>query len=179
MADALGGGRGFGLAEANRRIGNMVRYGRVVALDPAAARVKVQTGNNVTAWVPWTTGRAGQDRDWAAPEPGEQVVLLAPSGALDQAVVIPGVYQSRHPAPGDSADVRRTVFKDGTIQEYDRAAHAHLLDLRACDGSARVLTGDADMLIAHDRIELRVGSSEIVIVDGNITIRADRIDLNP
>lgn len=179
MADALGGGRGLAMAEANRRLDTMVRVGRVVALDPAMARIKVQAGGNVTTWLPWTAGRAGPDRDWAAPEPGEQVLVLAPAGDLGQAVVVPGIYQARHPAPGDSPDVRRTVFKDGTVQEYDRAAHAHLLDLRACDGSARILTGAAETLVDHDRIELRVGSSRIVITDGHILIDADRVDLNP
>ncbi|MBB4266892.1 phage baseplate assembly protein V [Roseospira visakhapatnamensis] len=173
MADALAGGRGFGQAEANRRIANTVRLGRVVALDPGAARIKVQAGGNVTAWLPWTAGRAGPDRDWAAPEPGEQVLVLAPSGDLAQAVVVPGIYQARHPAPGDRADLRRTVFQDGTIQEYDRAAHAHRLDLSASGGSATVVSGDAELKLTPEAITLTVGGVRLTVSAAGVEIAGD------
>jgi phage baseplate assembly protein V len=173
MADPLGGQRGFTQAETSRRLGNVVRLGRVVALDAPNARVQVQTGGNVTTWLPWTTGRAGPDRDWAAPEPGEQVLLLAPSGELDQAVVVPGLYQTRHPAPGDTADVRRTVFKDGTIHEYDRAAHAHLLDLTASSGRSIVTSGPAILELAPDAITLTVGGASLRLDAGGVSIVGD------
>lgn len=173
MADPLGGQRGFTQAETSRRIGNLVRLGRVVALDAATARVQVQTGGNVTTWVPWTTGRAGPDRDWSAPEPGEQVVLLAPSGELDQAVVVPGLYQSRHPAPGDSADVRRTVFKDGTVHEYDRAAHAHRLDLTASGGRHVVTSGPAELALSPEAITLTVGGTSLTVSENGVAIVGD------
>ncbi|MBB4287747.1 phage baseplate assembly protein V [Roseospira goensis] len=122
MADPLGGQRGFTQAETSRRLGNIVRLGRVVALDAPAARVKVETLGNVTTWLPWLTHRAGPDVTWWAPEPGEQVVVLAPGGELDQAVALPALYQTRHPAPADRPTVHRTVYDDGTTVEYDRVA---------------------------------------------------------
>lgn len=183
MADPLGGGRGLVRAETSRRLANTVRLGRVVDLDEAHARVKVQTGANTTTWVPWTTGRAGPDRDWAAPEPGEQVLLLSPQGDLGQAVVVPGIYQDAHPAPADSADVRRTVYRDGTVHEYDRAAHWHLLDLRAPSGSGQALAGgEAEALIETGRITLRVGDASSLVIEAEritITVGGSSITLTP
>ena len=111
------------MTEAERRISNVALMGQVVALDTARARVRVQAGPITTGWLPFATVRAGQDRTWHPPEPGEQVLLVAPGGDLNQGVVVGSIYRSTHPAPADSADVSRTLFKDGAVMEYDRAQH--------------------------------------------------------
>lgn len=111
------------MTEAERRISNVALMGQVVALDTARARVRVQAGLITTGWLPFATMRAGEDRTWHPPEPGEQVLLVAPGGDLNQAVVVGSVYRAEHPAPADSADVSRTLFKDGAVMDYDRLQH--------------------------------------------------------
>lgn len=111
------------MTEAERRISNVAIMGQVAELDSLNACVRVRAGAILTGWLPFTTLRAGFDRTWHPPEPGEQVLLVAPGGDLNQAVVVGAIYRADHPAPADSADISRTVFKDGAVMEYDRAQH--------------------------------------------------------
>ena len=111
------------MTEAERRISNVALMGQVVALDAARARVRVQAGPILTAWLPFATVRAGPDRTWHAPEAGEQVVLVAPGGDLNQAVVVGSLYRDAYPPPADSADISRTEWKDGAALAYDRQLH--------------------------------------------------------
>jgi phage baseplate assembly protein V len=106
--------------DIQRRLANIIRIGKIAELDSANARVKVEIGNILTAWLPWLTTRAGEDRSWWAPEPGEQVILLSPGGELTQAVVLPAIYQQNYPAPADSENIHRVIYQDGTTVEHDR-----------------------------------------------------------
>ncbi|ENM1106132.1 phage baseplate assembly protein V, partial [Pseudomonas aeruginosa] len=63
-----------------RLLENLIRLGIVAAVDHATQRVRVQTGNLLTGWLPWLSPRAGADREWNAPSLDEQVLLLSPSG---------------------------------------------------------------------------------------------------
>lgn len=149
------------MTEAERRISNVALMGQVVALDTARARVRVQAGPITTGWLPFATLRAGLDRTWHPPEPGEQVLLVAPGGDLNQAVVVGSIYRADHPAPADSADISRTRFKDGAVMEYDRAQHHWHLSVPS-----------------GGRIVIEVGPSKIEMDDAGIRITAPRIDLN-
>jgi len=149
------------MTEAERRISNVALMGQVVALDTARARVRVQAGPILTAWLPFATVRAGLDRTWHAPEPGEQVVLVAPGGDLNQAVVVGSLYREAYPPPADSADISRTLYKDGAVMEYDREQHHWHLSVPS-----------------GGKIVLEVGPSKIEMSDSGIRLTAPRIDLN-
>ena len=157
-------------ADLHRRAANLVRYGTVEQADYAAARLRVRigapddpSGSLLTDWIPWTASRAGADADWAAPEIGEPVVVLAPSGELHDAIAQPAGFSAAYPAPADRPDVRRTVFADGTVVEYDRAAHRYLVDVTAAGGT----------------IVLQAGASTLTLTPAGVTIVAPMIDLNP
>lgn len=138
--------------EHDRRIANLVRVGTVAELDEANAKVKIDLGDLISEWVPWVTGRAGPDRTWHAPEVGEQVVLLSPSGEVSQGVALPSVYQTAHGAPATSKDKARTEFSDGAFIQYDRAGHLYDLDVPAAG-----------------KVTIHVGASTLVLQDNNIT----------
>ncbi|SMG47641.1 phage baseplate assembly protein V [Dethiosulfovibrio salsuginis] len=112
------------LADINSRLARMMRIGTVVELDEAAARVRVTCGAGdgkiTTAWLPWITARAGPDRTWWALEPGEQVMVLSPSGEMSQGVVLGSIYRDAHPAPAASKDIQRVDFDGGSYIEHDR-----------------------------------------------------------
>lgn len=112
----------YRIAELERRLNNIVR---VATVDMQSGdRVRVVDGSGLkTGMLPWLTRRAGNDRDWWAPESGEQVVLLCPSGDPALGVVLPSIYRASHPAPAEAATVHRIVYQDGAVTEYDRAAH--------------------------------------------------------
>lgn len=125
------------LAEIARRLANVVRTGTVAEVDLDAYRLRARYdtdaagGAVLTAPIPWVVARAGGDRTWWAPEVGEEVVLLSPSGELTEAIALPAFYSSAHPAPSTEADKRVTRHSDAALFEYDRAAHRYLIQLPA------------------------------------------------
>lgn len=154
------------MPEMERRTANQIRYGTVLAVDHAQARVRIKSGEIETAWLPWSTGRASAaKRRWDPPEVGEQVVLLAPTGDLRQAVVLVGVFQQSAAAPSASPDKDTTVYGDGTVVEYDRATHTLLADL----GASKIKADRTEVLLQVGGASLRVTSAGIEIV-GNLSI---------
>lgn len=149
----------FALSDLERRVANMIRIGKVSALDAAAGRVRVAVAGTNTTWLPWLVQRAGGDRSWWAPEVGEQVVVLSPGGDLTQAVVAPSIYQAAHAAPGDVATVQRTTYADGTVVEYDRAAHKLKVD---CVGSVDVKTATSVLIDAQTTVTIKAATSVLV-----------------
>jgi phage baseplate assembly protein V len=134
----------------DRRIANLIRVGVIAQLDETHAdgpRVTVDLGDVVTTWLPWLTLRAGEDRAWWAPEPGEQVLVLSPSGELAQGFVLAGIPSDLYPANGDRKTLRRTTFKDGTVVEYDREAHQLKVDASASNGAVVVEVGTGSVTI--------------------------------
>ena len=146
------------IGELERRLSNTIRPGTVLEADYAKARLRVTMGDNTSAWLPWLTSRAGEDRTWHAPEVGEQVIVMAPGGELSAGYVMPGgIYKNDYPANADKPEISRTTYKDGAIIEYDREAHTHLLQLP--EGSATVKVGDdAETEITQSKITAKVGS---------------------
>ena len=128
---------GFDVIELARRLANVVRIGTVASVDAEHYRLRVRYDTDddgdaiLTAPIPWLTGRAGSDGTWWAPEIGEQVVLLAPSGEITQAVALPALYSDAHPAPGEDPDKRIARHDDGALFEYDREAHVYRIALPA------------------------------------------------
>jgi phage baseplate assembly protein V len=149
------------MTEAERRISNVALMGQVVALDTVRARVRVKAGPITTGWLPFATLRAGPDRTWHPPEPGEQVLLVAPGGDLNQGVVVGSIYRADHPAPADSEDISRTLFKDGAVIEYDRAQHHWRLAVPA-----------------GGKIVLEIGPTKLELSDQGARLTAPQIDLN-
>lgn len=115
----------YDLTEMNRAISNMIRVGNIRAVDVANARVRVAFGGCVSDWLPWGTSRAGNRRDWTAPNVGEQVMVFCPFGDPTQAVVGPSIFQDDFNAPSTSADQDVTVFPDGTTFVYDSASNTY------------------------------------------------------
>jgi phage baseplate assembly protein V len=148
----------YAASELDRRLGNLVRMGTIAELDDAQALVKVDLGDVTTDWLPWATMRAGEDRTWHAPEPGEQVMVLAESGELAHGVVLPGIYQDKYGAPSNTRNKSRTEFKDGAFIEYDREGHKHVLDVPA-GGS----------------ITLHIGGTTLKLEDGQATLTTPKL----
>lgn len=68
-------------ATHDRMLAAMVIPCRVVAVDLAAAMVRVSDGAGWTsAWVRWHSQAAGKARHWRAPSLDEQGTLISPSG---------------------------------------------------------------------------------------------------
>jgi len=128
----------YDIAEIERRISNLIRVGSIGAVDYPAGTVKVQCDGIVTGWLPWLTRRAGGDVDWWAPEVGEQVLVLAPSGLLSAAVVLPALYSDAHPEPASSPDVHSVHYANGDRFTHNRADGSCSIQ---CAGPVTVVAG--------------------------------------
>ena len=153
----------FRIVELARRLANVVRPGVVAEVDHEAGTVRVQYADSaeaLTDWLPWLTQRAGGDAFWWPPAVGEQVLLLAPSGDLANAIVLGSLYSDAHPAPETSPDKHLVRYSDGAEIEYDRAAHRLRAVLPA--GGAAEITAPDGVTITGD-----------VMVTGDVTITGD------
>ncbi|OEU65818.1 MAG: hypothetical protein BA863_09005 [Desulfovibrio sp. S3730MH75] len=153
----------YRLGELERQMNNVLRYGAICEADYPNARVRVKCGDNITGWLPWFTTRASNDVSWWAPEVGEQVMLLSPSGDLAQAAVLPSIFQVAHPACADRPTIERKVYDDGAVIEYDREAH----QLHA------YVPGDALLEVDHDVTVVAGNDISATAEGGNIDFTAE------
>ena len=159
----------FILSDLLRRVENIVRVGTVSELDEANARIRVQLGSLKTAWIPWLTNRAGPDRDWWAPEPGEQVVVFSPSGELAVGFALPAIYTAANNAPASSKEKHRVVYADGTSLEYNRESHTYHLNVVGSGAKVNVTTPGKIEFNAGGEIDLtapNINLHGIILLDG-------------
>lgn len=107
-----------------RRLDNLVRLGTIAAVDHDAARCRVQTGGNLTGWLPWLAQRAGTTRTWCPPTVGEQVIILSPSGEPAGGIVLTGLYSEQLAAPSTDIAEHIVEYPDGARIAYDHASGA-------------------------------------------------------
>tara|TARA_Y100001001_G_scaffold153797_2_gene167816 strand:- start:25 stop:648 length:624 start_codon:yes stop_codon:yes gene_type:complete len=152
-----------GAAELLRLIHNLIRFGTIAEVDHSRARVRVKSGELLTAWLPWIEGRAGTTRDWDPPTTGEQVVLFSPGGDPSAGVVLTGIFSQKHAAPSDNAGLWRRVMPDGAVLEYDHANRHLNADL---PGSATITAPGGVTINAN------------VTLNGRLTIAGDGVTHN-
>lgn len=114
-------------ADLARRLDNIVRFGVIdqtdFTTDPVQPRVRVKTGEILTAWIPISAQRASTDAEHDPVQIGEHVILLAPSGELAQAVVVGKLFSNDHPSPDLNPDNHRRKYRDGAVIEYNSKTH--------------------------------------------------------
>ncbi|WP_438852491.1 phage baseplate assembly protein V [Brevundimonas nasdae] len=136
---------------------DLLRLGLVLSVDLAAARCVVQLDEElITGPIPWGAARAGRTKIWCAPSVGEQVLVYAPEGDLERAMVGAGFFYdaSTPPANDNSTTIE---FEDGARIAYAPDAHK-LTVILAADGAAELvapggvsiagdvsITGDVDV----------------------------------
>lgn len=109
------------------RMSQMIRVGFVNARQPEKMRVKVTVRDTtnaplITDWLPVLCPRASGDMQYDLPDLGDQVLCLFLPYGLEQGFVVGAMYGRQVP-PVQSGDKWHRVFSDGTMLEYDRAAH--------------------------------------------------------
>lgn len=112
------------ISDFYRRLENLIRKGVICEVDYAKGLCRVQSGDIKTAFLPWVTARAGDDRTWDAPSVGEQCVIFSQSGELAQGIVFLGLYSDVNPSPESNPTIKTRYFSDGAIVSYDVENHA-------------------------------------------------------
>lgn len=126
------------VAELSRMVENLIRFGSIEQIDYAARRVRVKTGNLLTNWLRWRAGRAGTTKEWDPPSIGEQVMILSPSGVIENGIVMPSMYCDEFDAPSANPALHITEYPDGAKISYNH------------DTGALVATGIKTGLIQAD-----------------------------
>lgn len=172
------------LIELARRLANIVRLGTVAHIDPAQARIRVQSGALLTDWLPWLTHRAGTTRCWSAPTVGEQVLLISPSGDTAQAVALPALYANDNPAPSASMPEHVIVYPDGAVISYNHATGALCISgiktatvtaLDAITANAPNITANADL--AQINAPLTEVNAALILLNATRTVVTGKLEV--
>ena len=154
----------FRVGELERRLRNVLRPAKVVEVDAAAARVRVDFGladePAPSGPLPWLAPAAGGVRVWRAPSVGEQVMVLSPGGEAYPAVALPGIFCDDFPAPETDGRLAAAVFPDGSRVGFDEAGPT--LAIEAAEGTAVEITAAEGVTVTGD-----------VTVDGDLTVTGD------
>ncbi|MEN5089275.1 phage baseplate assembly protein V [Pseudomonas protegens] len=160
------------LATLARLIENLIRFGVVAEVQMTPPRVRVETGELTTTWLPWLALRAGADKEWDPPTAGEQVLLISPSGQLGNGVALTGLFSDSAPANGDRAGLHRRTYSDGTVIEYDSVAH-HLNATLAPGGTTNLVSDGGITIvgpITHQGDYTQTGNQTVA---GKVTVSED------
>jgi phage baseplate assembly protein V len=160
------------IAALSRLLENLIRFGTVAEVQMQPPRVRVKTGELLTAWLPWIALRAGLDQEWDPPTVDEQVVLLSPSGQLANGVALTGMFSDAHAANGDRIGLHRRTYRDGAVIEYDCIAH-HLRAVLPEDGTSELISqGGIHIVgpITHEGDYTQTGNQHVT---GKVTVSED------
>lgn len=169
-------------AQHDRMIAGLVIPCYVVAVDLAAAMVRVSDGGDWTsAWVRWHSQAAGKARHWRAPSLGEQGVLFSPSGNPAQGTFVPGLYGNAGNQPDNRDHVEVWRFDDGGSLLYDWEAKRYQITLPS--GTVEIKVGATIATLTDDAITAVTTSANIqaatitlegqVRINGPLTVTGD------
>lgn len=172
----------YASAEHDRMIAGLIIPCRVVAVDLAAAMVRVSDGGDWTsAWVRWHSQGAGKARHWRAPSLGEQGVLFSPSGNPAQGTFVPGLYGNAGSQPDNRDHVEVWRFDDGGSLLYDWEAKRYQITLPS--GTVEITVGGTVATLTDDAITAVTTSATIqaatitlegqVQINGPLTVTGD------
>ena len=162
------------IAELRRRLDNLIRLGTIAEVDHQAARVRVQSGNIFTNWLPWLPLRAGASKEWDPPTVGEQVVLISPAGELAIALALPGVFSDSNPPPTNEEHVHHRAYPDGAVIEYNHQAHTLKATLPG-GGKAEVTAPGGITLKGPTKIEGKLEIQGLTVTHNGVNIGATHL----
>lgn len=147
-------------AAHDRMLAGLIIPCRVVAVDLAAAKVRVSDGAGWTsAWVRWHSQAAGKARHWRAPSLDEQGALISPSGEPAQGTFVPGLYGNAGAQPDNRDHVEVWRFDDGGSLVYDWQAKTYTIDLPG--GTVSIKVGSTEAVLTDDAITAKSGAATV------------------
>lgn len=113
----------FDTAQLFRRFENLIRIGTIADVDYHGKRLRVQSGELLTDWLPCPAEIGRNFKHWRPLRKDTQVVLACPSGDPAQALIISILYSSQLDAPSTDQSIDLIQFDDGTELYYDSGSH--------------------------------------------------------
>ena len=114
------------IAILEERLNNLVKVGRIVAVNPkkATARVEFEDRDRTVSWeIPVLHNHTHKDKTYWIPRIGELVYVLTPSLGEGLGVIIGSSYNSQDPPPESDGNIVKILFEDGTTIQYDKGSH--------------------------------------------------------
>ncbi len=166
------------ISELERRVGNFIRPGIIHEVFHEEGLCRVNFGERIGPKMPWLETRAGDDLSYWHPDIGEQVLVLAEYGDASRGWVLRGFFSNQKRIEGKK-DVHRVEYSNGTSFEYDK--NTKTMKVHYEDGSHFEYNGETKSMKLHSIGTLEISALDDILFvgDKNLTLRANRIDLNP
>lgn len=146
----------------------MLRFGVITQIDESKALVRAQFTDMdgvLSYWLSVLKQKTLKDKQYWMPDIGEHVACLIDENG-EEGVVLGAIYSDADTVPVSSKDKYHVKFNDGTVIEYDRAAHKLYADIK----------GDIDVK-ATGRCDIDCQSQIYVKSATNITIQAPSLNM--
>jgi len=101
-------------ARLDARVNNVVREGKVVEVDNAKGKVRIDAHGVETGFVPMMQ-QAGDVNEWTPMAVGQRVTLISPSGDISRGFAMPGGYTDDVSQPHDKAAEKRITIGDAVL----------------------------------------------------------------
>lgn len=109
-----------------KQLNQIVRVGQVSSIDAGKGTARVQlpdSGKVISHNLPVLFSKTQDDKFYTMPDVGEQVLCVFLPNGLEQGFILGAIYSQMDSPPVNDPDKTHIKFKDGTVLEYDRAAH--------------------------------------------------------
>jgi len=149
--------------EILRRLDNVARVGTVEEVRTTKpARVRIRTGDMVTNWLPWVAGRAGGQAGamWWPPVKGEQVMMIAPGGDLNNAMVMPGAFSDKNAQASERPEMFRMDIGGGAYIEHDAENGVMRIEAMA---SIHLMCMGSSITITENEITISAGGGTLIV----------------
>ena len=156
-------------------INELVRVGVVTNAYPDKGTVRVHlvdVDDSVSYELPVIFRKTLKDKSYWMPDIGEHVVCLFSGQGLEQGFVLGAIYSSADAVPVSSKDKCHITFEDGTVIEYDRAAHKLTADVKGDIEAKATGTCDVDVqgqitMKSHTAILMQAPAISFINLDGS------------
>ncbi len=120
----------FLLEEVVNSLMNVIRVGKIFAVNQEKMLVRVKSGGLETGWLKVFSERAGKTKKRSPLDNGETVVVFSPMGDTAQGFVLRGLNTAENPPPESEPEVETHEFSDGLKVSYDRVNDEIIFDCK-------------------------------------------------
>ena len=158
------------------KLTDAIRAGIVSSIDPdkGTAKVTFEDRNGIVSRdLPLNFAKALHDYDYCMPDVGERVRCFFDPEAPSRGYILGSFPADTREPPIKNKDKRYTLFKDGTLIEYDRALHK--LTIKIPSGGAKSINifAESDIdITTNGKINIKAAKDINVETAENINITA-------
>ena len=168
------------ISEISRRLSTIIETGLIHEVDHERHLARVKIGDNITRFLPLLSTAASIIKSNTPIDIGEQVVLLSPSGDLNRAVILRGIFYNDQPRPEINEITHCHHYPDGALLSYDYETHqliAKLPDESRCDLTANNVQINCDQMTVTGKViieqtldvEEQITGKDTLDITGKIT----------